>query len=98
MVKEFCAACWALLFAASWAAQSPPAAELPSDFKSNAMAHVRQLAACGIHEAGTRSGRCAARYVSDQMKKVGLRVVTEPFVFHCFSLQNAVLEAGSAEA
>jgi len=97
-VHPFRAALWALLFAGACAAQSQPAPALALDFKANAMAHVRQLAACGIHEAGTSGGRCAARYVSEQMKKAGLGVVSEPFVFHSFAMQNAILVAGAERA
>lgn len=62
------------------------------------MAHVRQLAACGIHEAGTSGDGCAARYTREQMKKRGLAVASEPFVFQSFALQGAVLAAGTAQA
>jgi aminopeptidase YwaD len=62
------------------------------------MAHVRQLAAFGIHEAGTIGDRRAARYIKEQMKKAGLSVGNEPFTFQSFVLENAVLEAGTEKA
>jgi len=62
------------------------------------MAHVRQLAAVGIHEAGSRGERRAAQYIREQMKKAGLSVTDEPFTFQSFALEDAVLVAGSVEA
>src|SRR5512144_2179202 len=96
-VNQFRAGLWTVLLAAGCAAQSWPAPVVDPDFKSRAMAHVHQLAACGIHEAGTRGDSCAARYVRDQMKKVGLAATSEPFVFRSFSLQDAVLAAGTEQ-
>jgi hypothetical protein len=98
VVLPFRAAFWAVLFTGICAAQSQPGPLIALDFKTNAMGHVSSLAACGIHEAGTSGGRCAARYVSEQMKKAGLRVVSEPFVFHSFTMQNAALVAGAEQA
>lgn len=97
-VNQFRAAFWIALFAAGCAAQSRPAPTLDSDFRSRVMAHVRQLAACGIHEAGTSGDGCAARYVREQMKKRGLAVASEPFVFHSFDLHDAVLTVETAQA
>jgi hypothetical protein len=97
-VNQLHAAFCTLLFAAGCAAQSRPAPSLDPDFKGQAMTHVRQLAACGIREAGTSGDRCAARYIRQQMKKAGLAVANEPFVFHSFALQDAVLAAGAAQA
>ena len=62
------------------------------------MVHVRQLAACGVHEAGSLGERNTARYVQEQMKQAGLSVTVEPFTFQSFALENAVLEAGVEQA
>jgi len=90
----------AVLFAGGAAtqlqSQSVPA--LDPGFKSRAMAHVRQLAAFGVHEAGTIGDRRAAHYIRQQMKKAGLSVANEPFTFQSFVLENAVLEAGTEKA
>jgi acetylornithine deacetylase/succinyl-diaminopimelate desuccinylase-like protein len=62
------------------------------------MAHVRQLAACGIHETGSKGDRKAARYIREQMKRAGLSVTNELFSFKSFTLDNDVLEAGTEKA
>jgi hypothetical protein len=62
------------------------------------MEHVRHLAAFGIHDAGSGREREAARYVSQEMKKAGLAVTSEPFTFHTFTLDDAVLETGTETA
>jgi aspartate aminotransferase-like enzyme len=49
------------------------------------MANVRLLASFGIHDAGSKRERRAARYVRSQMENAGLSVTTEPFTFHSFS-------------
>jgi peptidase M28-like protein len=91
------AALWVILLAAATAAQSQSvsAPALDPGFKNRAMAHVRQLAAFGIHEAGSSGERRAARYIREQMKKAGLSVTSEPFTFQAFTLDDAVLEAGN---
>lgn len=93
-------ALWAVLLATGTALQlqSQSAPAFDPGFKTRAMAHVRQLAACGIHEAGSKGDRRAARYVREQMKKAGLNVTNEPFAFQSFALENAVLEAGTEKA
>jgi hypothetical protein len=77
-------------------AQSAPT--LDHGFKDRVMAHVHQLAAFGIRDAGSRQESLAAHYVMEQMKKAGLSVAEEPFRFQSFTLQDAVLEAGTQKA
>ena len=92
-----CAALCAARLVACATAQSKSQSEpaFDSGFKSRAMAHVRQLASFGIHDAGSKRERRAARYVSSQMKKAGLSVTSEPFAFHSFTLDDAVFETGA---
>jgi hypothetical protein len=94
------AALWAVLLATGAAAQlqQHSAAALDPGFKSRAMAHVRQIAAVGVHEAGSSGERRVARYVREQMKKAGLSVTDEPFMFQSFTLDDAVLEVGTEKA
>jgi len=91
---------WVILLTAGAPAQSlsPSAPGFDPGFETRAMAHVRQLAATGIHEAGTKADRKAARYVTDQMKQAGLAVISEPFTFKSFTLEGALLEAGAEKA
>lgn len=98
--RGLCATLWVLLFATSAIAQlqSSFAPPLDSGFKSRAMEHVRQLAAFGMREAGSGGERSAARYIKEQMEKIGLSVSTEPFTYQSFNLENAVLETGSVQA
>jgi hypothetical protein len=92
------AVCLVVLATGAGAQLQSQSAGFDPGFKSRAMAHVRRLADCGIHEAGSEGDRKAARYVSDQMKKAGLSVTKERFTFHSFVLDNALLEAGSEQS
>ncbi len=87
----------AALLVASATAQSKSRSEpaFDSGFKSRVMADVRHLASFGIHDAGSKRERRAARYVRSQMEKAGLSVTTEPFTFRSFTLDDAVLETGT---
>lgn len=104
MITQFrnciCTAIWAFLLTTCAAAQLQSESVLALDpgFKSRAMAHVRQLAALGIREAGSSDERKAARYVREQMRKAGPRVTSEHFTFHSFALEDALLEAGTDKA
>lgn len=93
-------ACWIAFLATIVFAQanSQTSPSFDSGFKSRTMSHVRHLAALGIHDAGSSRERKAARYVSQEMRKAGLAVVNEPFAFQFFTLDDAVLEAGTERA
>src|ERR1019366_6470462 len=93
-------ALWAILLTTGTAAQSSlqSASAFDPGFQTRAMVHVHQLAACGIHEVGSKGDRKAGRYVREQMKQAGLSVTSEPFTFQSFTLENAILEAGAEKA
>lgn len=71
--------------------QKAPAFE--PGFQSRAMETVQRLASFGIHDAGSRREKGAARYIMQEMKKVGLSVTSEPFTFRSFAMEDAILMA-----
>jgi hypothetical protein len=77
---------------------SQQASSFTPGFEGRAMAHVRQLAGYGVHDAGSSREREAAQYISTEMKKTGLSVTTEPFAFNAFTLKDAQLIAGTIKA
>ena len=58
------------------------------------MAHVRSLAALKSRTAGTSGERKAVRYVSEKLRRSGLDVSTEPFLFRSYELDRATIRVG----
>jgi aminopeptidase YwaD len=67
----------------------------PAEFsQERAMAHIRALAGLKSRTAGTSGEAKAVRYVSNQLRGLGLDVRTETFPFTSYDLQRAQLRVG----
>ncbi|MDD2716607.1 MAG: M28 family metallopeptidase [Candidatus Wallbacteria bacterium] len=68
-----------------------------SEFKSNALLHVQNLAALGCRSGGSENDAKARAYVIKYLEKSGLTVEIEPFSFEMFMLEKATLQVGATQ-
>lgn len=74
------------------------AQQFPQDLSNRAMTHVEFLAGLGNRVTGTPNEAKAIEYIRSQMKNAGLQVSVEPFSYHSFEFEKAVLRVGNETA